>query len=197
MILGMTSYAVLLDRIVTLQSELDRPPVVGISGHGGAGKTTLARRLAADVGVSWDQVLRSDRLKSRQAGPDAGLWELQDWPTVFEVLRQVRAGEERLVYIARTYDGDETPVDVVMPSVAILEGIRVLRPETRPLLDLAVWIDMPAETAGERAVARNVEQGDSQEELDLWATKWIPEGRAYEREVRPQELADLVLPASS
>ena len=37
----------------------------------------------------------------------------------------------------------------------------------------------------------------SQAELDLWATKWIPEGHDYERAVRPQELADIVLPASS
>ena len=83
-----------------------------------------------------------------------------------------------------------------MPAVVLVEGIRVIRAETLPLLDLAAWIDLDPETAGERAKPRNVLQGDSREELDLWDWRWVPEGRASQRAVRPEQLAHLVVAAA-
>ena len=80
-----------------------------------------------------------------------------------------------------------------MPPVLIVEGIRLISDRTRDWFDLTVWIDLDPEAAGHRAKARNLLQGDDQAELDLWDTKWIPEGHAYERLERPQECADLVL----
>jgi hypothetical protein len=80
-----------------------------------------------------------------------------------------------------------------MPAALIIEGIRILRPETLPLIDLAVWIDLDPQQAGERAKARNRAQGDDATELALWDTKWIPEGVEYERLVRPQRLAHVIL----
>ena len=65
-----------------------------------------------------------------------------------------------------------------------------------PLLDLAVWIDLSPERAGLRAVERNRDQGDSTAELDLWRTKWIPEGRAYEEAIAPDRLAHVVVAAA-
>jgi hypothetical protein len=44
-------------------------------------------------------------------------------------------------------------------------------------------------------VARNRAQGDDDAELDLWRTRWLPEGTAYEREAEPARLADVVIPA--
>jgi hypothetical protein len=51
------------------------------------------------------------------------------------------------------------------------------------------------ETAGERAKARNALQGDSREDLDLWDSRWVPEGQEYQRAVRPEQLAHLVMAA--
>jgi hypothetical protein len=84
---------------------------------------------------------------------------------------------------------------VPVPAVVLVEGIRVIRAETLPLLDLAVWIDLDPETAGERAKARNALQGDSREDLDLWDSRWVPEGQEYQRAVRPEQLAHLVMAA--
>ena len=39
-------------------------------------------------------------------------------------------------------------------------------------------------------------QGDDRAELELWDTKWIPEGHDYAADVRPERLADLVIPAA-
>ena len=47
-----------------------------------------------------------------------------------------------------------------MPAVLVVEGIRLLHDRTRDWFDLSVWIDLDPDTAGERAKARNVLQGD-------------------------------------
>jgi uridine kinase len=193
------AYDELLDRVRALAADLDRPPVLGIAGHGGAGKTTVARRLASDLGFDASQIVKTDRLYAATDTRRAGLFELQDWPVLFALLHRVRSTPtpERLRYRTRGYDGEEGEVDLPMPPAVVVEGIRVIRPETRPLLDLAVWIDLDPVAAGERAKARNVRQGDSREEVDLWDTKWVPEGLEYQRLVRPEQLADIVLPADA
>jgi uridine kinase len=193
---GLQGYFELLRRARTLIAELGRPAVVAIGGHGGSGKSTLAARLAADLGISPMQVVSTDRLYAAVDTRRAGLFDLQDWPAIIDLLRRVSAGaESRLQYVGRGYDGQTELIDVPMPTALIIEGIRILRPETLPLIDLAVWIDMDAQAAGERAKARNRAQGDSAAELDLWDTKWVPEGLDYERRVHPERLAGIVLQA--
>jgi len=192
----LATYDDLLGRVRLMAADLDRPPVVGISGHGGAGKSTLARRLGADVGLSSGQVVTMDRLYAPHTGA-RGLLDLHDWPTLLGLLAAVRYERPaRLTYSKRLYDGSEGLHDVAMPPVVAVEGIRLLHDATTPLLDLAVWIDLDPETAGARAVARNREQGDDDAELDLWRTRWIPEGWDYERRYRPHQRADLVVAAA-
>ena len=60
-----TTYDDLLARVRMLITESARPPVVAIAGHGGAGKSTLALRLAADLGVHEDQLVGTDGLYAR------------------------------------------------------------------------------------------------------------------------------------
>ena len=137
-----------------------------------------------------------DELYAEDAGPAAGMWDLHNWATLTNLVRGIRAGRvERLTFPFRWYDGTTGVRDEPMPAVLIVEGIRLFRPQTLPLFDRTVWIEMTPEAAGARAIARNVGQGDSPSELDLWHTKWIPEGLAYEREFAPAAAADLVVAA--
>ena len=190
-----TTYDDLRTRITRLMNSLERSPVVGICGHGGAGKSTLAARLMIDLGGESEQVVSTDRFYAVDAGPHSGLFDLHDWSALFDLLHGVRVSPspQRLVYPVRTYDGAERTYEAPMPPVVIVEGIRLLRPESMPLMDLAVWIDMSPGSAGSRAIERNRSQGDSSAELDLWRTKWIPEAHAYAQAMSPELLAHVIL----
>lgn len=192
-----TTYDDLLARVRDLRADPADVPVVAISGHGGAGKSTLAARLAADLGQHEDQVVGSDAFYATTCGPDAGLWEQHDWTALEAVVRTARQvpPPTRLTYAWRWWTGETGVEDQPMPSVLLVEGIRLLGEHTRDWFDLSVWIDLDPEVAGARAVARNRLQGDDQAELDLWDTKWIPEGHTYESTAHPRERADVVLQA--
>ena len=190
-----TTYDDLLARVRTLIAAGDRIPVVAITGHGGSGKSTLAARLGADLGLEPDQVVPTDCFYATTCGPGAGMWEQHDWGLIEALVRGARGvpAPDRLRFDYRWWTGESGTEDHPMPPVLIVEGIRLLGDRTREWFDLAVWIDMDPDTAGERAKARNLLQGDDEAELDLWDTKWIPEGHAYAASMRPRELADLVV----
>lgn len=191
------TYDDLLARTRVLIETTGRVPVVGISGHGGAGKSTLALRLAADLGLVEDQVVATDAFYAATCGPDAGMWEQYDWALLEAVVMDARRvpPPERLRYDYRWWSGETGVEDQPMPGVLIVEGIRLFNDRTRDWFDLSAWIDLDPDTAGERAKARNLAQGDDRAELDLWDAKWIPEGHAYARTELPRERADLVLSA--
>lgn len=191
------TYDDLLTRVRALAETRQAIPVVGISGHGGAGKSTLATRLAGDLGLHEDQVVPTDCFYATTSGPDTGLWEQHDWAAIEGLVTRARRlpRPERLRFGHRWWSGETGVEDHPMPPVLVIEGIRLLTDRTRGWFDLAVWIDLDPDAAGVRAKARNLAQGDGRAELDLWDTKWIPEGHDYARLERPETRADLVLPA--
>ncbi|QBX54652.1 hypothetical protein EXE58_03675 [Nocardioides seonyuensis] len=193
------TYDELLQRVRSLMTTTAHIPVVAISGHGGAGKSTLAEALAADLGLTEDQVVPTDCFYATTCGPAAGMWEQHDWRLIASLVRGARSEPrpERLRFDYRWWTGETGVEDHPMPPVLIVEGIRLLSARTRGLFDLTVWIDMDPGSAGARAKTRNLLQGDDQDELHLWDTKWIPEGHAYADAERPEAHADVVLPAGA
>jgi uridine kinase len=167
--------------------------VVAISGHGGSGKSTLADKLAHQFRVAENQVVRTDGLHAKNYMQAKDLFEHHDWESIIDVLSNAHT-DVRLKYLKRNDKEIESMVDVPRPRVVIFEGIRLLRPEIMPYVDVSVWIDCPLDLATKRAKDRNRQQGDSEAEIALWDTKWAPESRRYVEQVSPHKIASFVYP---
>jgi uridine kinase len=146
------TYEALLTRIRSLIATTDHIPVVGISGHGGSGKSTLSERLGFDLGVTPDQVVPTDCFYATSCGPDAGIWEQHDWSMLEALVQDVRSvpPPDRLSYEYRWWTGENGFEEQPMPPVVIMEGIRLFHERTRGWFDLTVWIDMDPQAAGTR-----------------------------------------------
>lgn len=162
--------APLLDRL----AAGPQPWVLLIDGRSGAGKTVLARRLAAELPdatlVSLDDVYPGwDGL---EAGSDAvpgiirdGTWRRWDWAA----------------------DGPGTPASVDRTGSLIVEGCGAISRASRALADHAWWLELDAAERKRRALERD---GDTYApHWDRWAAQEV----AHDLREHPRELADLTL----
>lgn len=173
-----------LDEIVA-RLPLAGPAIVLIDGRSGSGKTTLAGRTAAawtgsvllrldEVYPGWDGLRRgSDHLIAGVLEPvRAGLrgrWTEWDWAADV-------AGKEHSVAVG---------------SRLVVEGCGALTRRSRPLSDLAVWIELDAPTRKARALARD---GDAY--APHW-DRWAAQEDDFIAAEQPAELADLVIDGQS
>ena len=168
-----------LERIATLVSARRSGRsfvLVGIGGHGGAGKTTLAHLIpdAQVVGTDefWDGAefelarLRAEVLEPLLSG-DSAEYRAFSWQL------QAPLEEHRLV----RPDG-----------VIVIEGVCALHALFRTAYDLRVWVDAPRELRLERAIAR-----DGEGARRIWEQQWMPSEDRYVERDDPISAADLIV----
>lgn len=173
--------AEILDRVRELSTS---NPVVLIDGRSGAGKTSLAARVA-------------------QAWPLAGRLQIIALDSLYPGWDGLAAGAERarelilvphgrgLLGTWRRWDWDaatEAESHAVDPALALLvEGCGVLTPASARLADLTVWVDGPAESRRYRALERDGDAFRSHWKM------WAAQEEAHIRRDDPRSLADLVV----
>lgn len=163
------------------------PVVVGISGFGGAGKTTLANGLRDHFGIADAQVVRLDNIFAEDQA-NKPIFEDYDWPTIMQILKLAKRGD-RLQYQGRGLLGERFDFDEPLPHVVIVEGVRLFRPDVMSYFDIAVWIDCPPDVATLRGEARDRANGLGEQHVGQWRTSWLPKSQYYFDTYKPKELA--------
>jgi hypothetical protein len=170
------SPAALAEALRTLTQTHARPVVV-IDGGAGAGKSTLARQLAAHWPTPGAvQVVSLDELYPGWGGLAAASLAVPDL---------IRGTGFHAWDWDRNAPGAFRPLD---PAAAlIVEGCGALTPASRALAGLAIWIELDEATRRTRALDR-----DGAEFEGHW-DEWAAQEAAHWRDDRPWELADLTV----
>lgn len=173
----MTGALVTVEEIVELIPSGDRV-VVGIAGAPGAGKSTLAAALVAALPDA--ALLPMDGFHLPQARlVELGRRDRMGAPDTFDVdgfvatLAAARTGR------AITAPGFDRSIEEPVPdAIEIPASVRVVVVEgnylllwdaVRPLLDLAVYVDLDREVRLERLIARHIRFGKTPDAARAWS----------------------------
>lgn len=164
-----------------------RPPagsmpvrVTAIDGHGGAGKSTLADRIATALGDA--PIVHTDDFASWE---DPFVW----WPRLLEqVLRPLGAGKPaRYQRYDWTRHALSEWIDVACGANVVLEGVSSSRLAFRPYVCFAIWVETPRDVCLARGLAR-----DGDDMRGYWE-RWIAEEDRYIEREAPDRYADLIV----
>src|SRR5262249_14669261 len=132
-----------LERVASIR--LAQPfALVGIGGHGGAGKTTLAHLVPQAVVVGADEVLDGARFDLERLRPEVSARLVRGEPAAFASFDWV-AGEPR---------GSRT---VAPFGIVVVEGVCALHRMFRDDYAFRVWVEAPREVRLARGLARDGE----------------------------------------
>lgn len=172
------------DIIAAIVAVAASNPVVLIDGRAGAGKTTLARVVAANWPLAGrPQLIALDSLYPGWDGLDAGVER-----ALHDVLRPHARG---LLSTWRRWDWEtetEAEAHAVTPALGvILEGCGALNPASARLADVRVWVESPTASRKRRALDRD---GDGFR--PHW-TRWAEQEDRHIRRDDPESLATVVV----
>ena len=149
--------------------------LVGLGGHGAAGKSTLARA------VPGAQIVQTDAFWDGRGFDLARLRR--------EVLDPLTRGEparyEAHDWVAGTSAGTRT---VTPRGTVVVEGVCALHRDLRDAYQVRVWVEAPREARLARAVAR-----DGEGAREAWEQVWLPSEERYVARDDPRACAHLVI----
>lgn len=168
-----------------------RPYIIAIDGRCGAGKSTIAARLAEELNATLfhmdDFFLRPEqRTPERFSTPGENIDHER---FLDEVLRPM--GEGRTVTYSPYSCATQTlmdPITVTLRDYVIVEGSYALHPDLRVHYDLCVYLTLLPREQENRIRKRN---GDAI--WPMFRNRWIPMEEAYFRFCALSEVIDLTL----
>lgn len=178
--------AVLADKVrAALRGKgRDGRVVVAIDGPAGAGKTSLARRLAWELRGREVATIHMDDLYEGWGGLDEGLTAyLAD-----TVVPQLSQGGP---VVHRVYDWAEGCFDAeaVAPDspVLVIEGVGSGQPVLAAAVDLVVWVEAPADVCAQRWLERDGTQ------MTQHLPQWVADQDSHFDRHRTRQRADLII----
>ena len=181
----------MLDELVAAIEALEAPAVVGLSGRGGAGKSSLCRRLV-DVLPGIAVVAGDDFLDPVGCAAVTDDWRGLDRARIArELIGPFHRGEPVRWRRLDWGTGELAEAHELPPAdVLVVEGIGVVHPALA--WDLTVWVEVDAEVAMERGIRRDHDEHGVDVE-EVWREVWGPTDDAFVARFRPAETSDLVL----
>jgi uridine kinase len=168
--------------------------IVGIDGCGGAGKSTLARGIG-EAFADRVSIVRCDDFYRPLVGEQSSELTAQqayenyfDWRRLREeALIPLRSGQRaRFQRHDWTTDTPAEWIEIEPREIVIVEGVFSMRPELRPLLDIAIFIETRREERVRRMSARP-------QPSTSWMARWIAAEDWYLEHIAPHRHADLVI----
>ena len=185
-----------IEQIICLANDMSYPLIVAIDGLAGAGKSTLAKQLVAQMPnascvniddfyrpIHFDQVIK------------LGSYELIesffDWRRLKDHLL-IPAGKSLCsVYRKYDWDSDELSDKIEIPAndVLIVEGVFALLPALRAFYQFKIYVDTPKSQRVTRIASRKYPDSN-------WIDPWILAEEWYLKIFEPQHHADIVINGS-
>ncbi|GGS20419.1 nucleoside/nucleotide kinase family protein [Actinokineospora fastidiosa] len=191
------------DLVARASALTDRRRLLGVCGPPGAGKSTLAARLAEALGeraalVGMDGFHLAQRVLDR-----LGAAEVKGAPHTFDadgyadLLARLKARTDKIVYAPEFRREIEEPVACAVPvprdvPLVITEGNYLLHwPRVRALLDEVWYVDVPDDVRRERLWRRHMAYGRTS--LEAWERTMGSDERNAVLIAAGREHADLVV----
>jgi uridine kinase len=177
----------LIELLKTKEAKVGKTLFIAVDGHGGSGKTTLAKWLSEMLGA---EIIHTDDF----AGWDNPLnWYSNVIEQVFEPISN---GVKTLSYQPASWWENHHPdpiEDQSVTEVMILEGVSSSRSEFRDYISLSIFVDTPKDVCLDRGVNRDTGTGKSIEELTKMWEDWFTEEDVYIKRDNPKGNADIVI----
>lgn len=175
--------------LASKEPKLGKVKLIAIDGHGGSGKSTVAKLLAEKLNaeiIQIDDFTGWDRPKNWRAS------------MVDLVFTPITEGATQLSYRRAKWWPNHEPQPVVnqpVSPVMILEGVTALRKEFRPYISLGIYVEAPSEISMQRGIERDIASGTGKTKADiamLWQS-WSESEDAYINRDKPNLFADIII----
>ena len=184
-------------RLLQPRQPATAPLLVGVSGPGGSGKTTLTYSLADYFAEEYFgheiPVVSADDFFPKEG--DDQLRHTADWDNYDRYAIRTRVmlpllNGHRATYPLRNWrNGESQGVRQIKPTVGLvlMEGVGLFHPDTRGYFDYKVWRWLPLAECMENGIRRMGE-----ETRDDWQDVWTPNDQAFVDTHNPAACADFV-----
>ncbi len=152
--------------------------LVGVGGHGGAGKTTLARMIPGAQVVSTDEFWNGEGFDIERLSREV----------VTPLSQGAAANFTSYDWAAREQRGSRT---IEPAGVVVVEGVCALHRILRNAYAVRVWVEAPYDLRLERGVAR-----DGEDARTTWVDVWMPSEDRYVERDDPISSADVIVDGS-
>lgn len=179
------------DEIILKIASLKTPMIIGVSGFGGAGKSSFAKALGMAIGAP---VVGVDSFQKDGAFDTVyRLWEIMDFARMEKEVLHPFLNNEKVKYghfDVPTRSISET-LEIKNTGRLIVEGVGLFRPDLLKYFAYKIWIDCPTDVAIGRGKKRDREEYNSPGD-EYWDGIWRNNDKEYFDVYTPKDRADCI-----